>query len=376
MKAIDYILIYGAPSGGLFGMRQIRKEWPESQIYLFAPKTDIGVCSSAYDHFIQTDTSDDIWRNTTELLVKLRGAEVRAFIFSNKMLEFIIANHEKLFSIVRFENSYEVFKKIVDKTAADQLCRELGIKRPDEYDLDECNRCLIHYPVVIKPLDKQLAKGASKCEFLETESRLNQYLRGLSQMGISQDNLVCQQVVRGNNRWEYGYGGYFCDGKPLIDVCFHQFRQVPQGLCCYIREMNDEALEMRIKEMISPFLAELGYNGFIEFDVKEDEITHELFLLDINPRPWGSSDMLGLKLEGSTVFHPTISAKKIIWRKPIIELKSFGNFKNTPYSICKELTGDKGYESCINLFWHGDIKPFWVGVLEEIKGIFKSWFKL
>lgn len=361
------IFIYGVPSGGLFGLRQLRKAYPTSLIYVFAPKTDIGFYSNKYDKFIETNTKEQMRERSIAAYKEVGGGNIFAFIYSNRMLEYLVDGNQGLFELLTFENPYEVYQTIVDKKKADLFCRVIGLKRPDEYHLKlESDISRIKYPVVIKPLEKQKAQGVSKCEFIKNRVELDNYLTTLEQKGVNRSNVVCQQLIFGNNEFEFGYGGYFVKGNANIDVCFYQFRQMPQGLSCYIREITEEKISNKLRHLVMPFLEELQYTGFIEFDIKQDSSSKDFYILDINPRPWGSSDMLNVKLKKSTVFNPILTNKKIVWRKPFYELFAFSNKKNTSYILAKKMTGYTGFGSALFLWDWSDCRPFFKQIRKDI----------
>lgn len=357
----------------MFGLHQLRHQWTKSKIFVIAFTSDIGRYSNKFDRLYYAHSSEDLKNKALQAYKEIGGGEVYAFVFANRMLEYLMNGNEDLFKLLHFENTFHTYQQIVDKTLADQLCRNLGIVRPVEYALeDETTVNSIKYPVVIKPLEKFTAKGASKCEFIADKKQLDLYLCKLKKLDIAFSNLVCQQMVRGDNRWEYGYGGFFRDGEPMVDVCFHQFRQYPQGLSCYAREVTDEIVAKQLKSISSLFLKHLKYNGFIEFDIKQDCVSGEFVVLDINPRPWGSSDMLRVKLGNSTVFSPKLNSYKVVWRKPVEEIVASHNKSNPSYSACKQITGTSGFKTAIALWYLSDMKPFLKNTREELANIKKN----
>lgn len=337
-KRISIFLILGISNGGLFLARQLRKQWPKATIYAVGNPDDIGQYSNTLSVFLPAFSENGILDRINEVIAIANGERVKAFMCSNSMLEYIVLHHPELFEKLGFENPYGLYRRIVEKQEVDNLCRSLKISRPEVYELDGFTDASVLFPVVVKPLEKGKTKGASKCAYLNTRDELKAYIAKLSRLGIDLKNVVCQQSVRGDNRWEYGYGGFFKDGMPLIDIIFHQFIQVPQGLCCYCREMTNSSLRREILETVRPFLKETRYNGFLEFDIKQDEETKELYVLDINPRPWRSVDMLSGKLGDSTVFSPKAIDKKVVWRYPYRELFRRKNRKNVSYKLCKSIT--------------------------------------
>ena len=328
-------LILGISNGGLFMARQLRKQWPEATIYAIGVPDAIGQYSNTVNVFYPASSEDDIVAQVNGIVSTADGQQVKAYMCSNPMLECVVLHHPHLFEKLSFENDYEQYRQIVDKSEVEKMFQSLNMARPEEYELSDLSDTSIQFPVVVKPLEKTSTIGASKCAYLDTMEELKAYLDKMSRMNIDPKNLVCQHFVRGDNRWEYGYGGYFKDGRPLVDIIFHQFIQVPQGLCCYSREMTNPALRRRVLETVQPFLEETRYNGFLEFDIKQDQDSKVLYVLDVNPRPWRSVDMLAGKLGDSTVFSPMATDTRVVWRYPYRELFRRKNRKNVSYKSCK-----------------------------------------
>lgn len=331
-------LIFGVPNGGVFMARQLRKQWPTAIIYAIGFTSDIGRYSSVIDSFTLVSNTEEIRKAAFDIHHNNpKGRTIKAYICSNPMLEEIVQHFSEFFDMFEFENDFQTYATIVNKKDVEKLCKELQISIPQEYSVGDMD--CIDYPIAVKPLLKKQAIGAQKCQIVESKQDLQQYLQFLAMKGVAPESLNYQKFVRGDNRWEYGYGGYFRDGEPLVDVTFHQFRQNPQGLCCYIRELANPELEIRIKQLVMPLLKHLRINGFIEFDIKEDEVSHQLYVLDVNPRPWRSSDMLTVKLGTSTIFSPQDTGVKVVWRYPYRDFMSYlsRNKNNVSCSDCKRL---------------------------------------
>ena len=350
-------LILGLSNGGLFLARQIRLQWPEAEIYAIGSPHDVGKYSNAINQFFTASDEDEIVSSIFKVLGIVQYKRIKAYMCSNPMLESIVLRHPEIFDFLEFENSFELYHQIVDKNETDILCRELNIPRPVEYGLLEHELSSIHFPVVVKPLEKTNTLGASKCAYIKTPENLLGYFAQMGQIGIERKQLVCQQCIEGDNRWEYGYGGYFQEGKAIVDICFYQLFQVPQGLCCYCREITDDSLNASLREIVRPFLEKSKYNGFLEFDVKQDKDTKTLYVLDINPRPWRSVDILSVKLGNSTIFSPFLTDFNAIWRYPYRELFRKKN-KNNPSSLKFTLSNKKTTKTQYMSYDKNDLKPF------------------
>ena len=362
-----YFLVLGMPAGGIFLARQLRKQWPNSVIFAIGDSThDIGSCSNVIDYYLEYSDINEVDLIIKNIIHDVEGGGLKAFMCSNPILEYVVGSHPELFDLLEFENDYNVYEQFVEKERSQRLCLELGIKIPEDYSLQDFPSKSIHYPVVVKPLHKGTAIGASKCACIVEEKQMEEYLTRMNGFGIGRDNLICQHYVEGNNSWEYGYGGFFKNGNPLIDICFYQLKQVPQGLCCYGVEVTDESIEHQLKSFVKPILETTRYNGFLEIDIKQDANTKDFYLLDINPRPWRSVDILGGKIRKSTVYTPVFNNKKVIWKYPYRSLLSSRNKENASSRECNSLKKNCD-KVVIYLFDCHDLKPFLHQCVSDIK---------
>ena len=365
-------IILGIPPGGLFLARQLRKQWPNSTIFAIGDSThDIGRYSNTLDKFFGVTSTVEIPQVIQRACDELGVVKPQSFFCSNPMLEAVIGSYSQVFDSLKFENDYQTYLSMIDKQRVSSLCERLGIRIPMEFNLDQVNHGLFAFPIVIKPRSKSVASGVSKCTYIKTKEALFSYIQRVSELGVEMNSLLCQQLIQGDNRWEYGYGGYFVNGEARIDICFHQFFQVPQGLCCYSCEVVDEVLESEIKSLVRPFLEHTRYTGMLEFDIKQDSHSHQLYLLDINPRPWRSSDMLSAKLGDSTIFNPVPTDKKVVWHYPYRELYAKRNTNNPNRSVCESMT--KGHKT-VNQYMlsdRNDSKPARMQKIEDLMDFIK-----
>ena len=195
-----------------------------------------------------------------------------------------------------------------------------------------------------------------------------------SAIGIKPTQLIIQQYIAGNNMFEFGYGGYFKNGVPVCDVCFHQLRQYPQGVCCHILEVTDQTKAKNIKQQPRAFIKSINYNGFIQFDIKENAYTGEFYTLDINPRPWGSVSLLINRCKTNNIFEGNedeTTHVPIGWRFPLKEIMSLTNKNNVSYREIRELRTKANYKYMFDLYDSKDKKPFLMQPLITLRKIFK-----
>lgn len=350
-------VIFGMEVGGLFMARQLRKQFPDAMIMGIGFKEDIGGHSNSLNKFYAITSAEDC-QMVAEKIYNENGNEIKAFICSNPMLEMLTTRCSRVFSYFSFENNAELYFLLSNKERTAFYCRSLGINQPKVFPLRKDDIDSVQYPVVIKPVEKLTTMGVSKCVTIYNRLSLVNYLQRCYNKGVSPEMLLCQKCIEGNNKFEYGYGGYFNDGEPVVDICFHQFVQVPQGLSCYIREVSDEVLSQKIKSMVIPFVRHFKYSGIIEFDLKEDEKTKQIYVLDINPRPWRSVDMLSAKLGQSTIFRPVIKDTFVIWRHPYREMLRRANCLNVNYKECRDIANRMNHKMVFMSFDRRDLRPF------------------
>ena len=353
-------IVFGMGNGGLFLARQLRKAYPESRIVGVGARHDIGKKSRALSKFIPADSAEDVLRAVQSACHWLQVGEIDAFIASNPMLEWLSGPCVEVFDRLHFENPAHVYRQFADKESIRALCGKCGVRQPEIYPSDK-----VRFPAVVKPLEKMKTLGLEKCRYVDTPSALDAYWKKMGKLGLRAEDVVIQQCIRGDNRWEYGYGGYFQEGKPLVDICFYQLRQLPQGLCCFVQEIADDALKEALKGFVVPILEETRMNGFLQFDIKRDSETGALFMLDMNPRPWKSSDMLSVKLGTSTVFHPVPTGRNVSWRIPFADWRSGKNPKNPPRDYCPPEARNTRYKRMTAVFSIKDLRPYMASLRED-----------
>ena len=280
---------------------------------------------------------------------------------------FLEENPNLFKSIDMSEPGIEVFELIFDKEKLISYCEKIGVQFPaiySERDID-CNN--VDYPIAAKPNIKRGHSPLKKITVINNQRELTSFLNEAKNAGYKIDEILFQKYINGDNRWEYGYGGYFKEGTPITEVFFVQARQYPQGVSCYTIEIVDEVLRNEIRNATARFLNEIKYTGFLQFDLKQDELTRQIYVLDINPRPWGSISILTPKCVDVSVFREKKDiGKRCCWHFPLKEAVSFRNKKNVNYKECGKL--GRGI-SVIDLFDKKDVKPFFAQPIIAIRKI-------
>lgn len=297
--------------------------------------------------------------------------------------ELVSKNLEVFSRLVKIKApDYETFLKGYDKNLLMNLCREKGYPHPITIDMgavdinDSCVFDTFPFPGLLKPNCTTGGRGMTMIDNYESlktiypqvkvqfgECHLQRFIKeGGHQVKIQlyiddKGNLVNSSVLD-KVRWYPVKGGSSCcavsiENKELVDICYN-------------------------------ILKDIKWVGFADFDTIEDSNTHELLIMEINPRipacigaavnagiNWGQIIVDGnLGNKQSCYKYETGVVLRHLGFDVLWFLKSPNRFKARPSWFC--FFGRKiGYQDFSLL----DMKPFIVGTYHNIKKMFDPEFK-
>jgi predicted ATP-grasp superfamily ATP-dependent carboligase len=175
--------------------------------------------------------------------------------------------------------------KVHSKPDLFKLCVELGCNAPATYEVlneSDINTVIekLSFPLVLKP---ERGGGGWAVSFITSKDEL---IRKWAEFDTEKhhNRLFVQQYIKGPL---YGYGALCKNGTILASNCYHTVRQNPIGRGtpsfrrgCIIDEIEKQA------EII---FRHLEWNGVCQFDFLQDEKDGKVYLIDGNPRFWGST---------------------------------------------------------------------------------------
>ena len=296
----------------------------------------------------------------------------------------LVSKHLELFSdIVKIKApDYDTFLKGYDKNELMNLCREKGYPHPDTIDMASTNLenskvfKSFPYPGLLKPNCTTGGRGMTMIDSYETlktiypqvkaqfgECHLQRFVKEGGhqvkiQLYVDENGDLVHHSVLDKVRWYPVKGGSSCcavsiENQKLVDICYN-------------------------------ILKDIHWVGFADFDTIEDADTHELLIMEINPRipacigaavnagiNWGQIIIDGnmgnkqkeYKYETGIVLRHL--GFDVLWF-----LKSPNRFKTHPSWF--QFFGRKvGYQD----FSISDMKPFFVGTYHNIKKLFDPEFK-
>ena len=176
----------------------------------------------------------------------------------------------------------EVFKKGYDKNELMTICREHGYPHPLTVDLNEWN-CHSEkrlkgfpYPGLLKP---NLTSGGRGMTLVNSFAELK---RVYPDIHIQYGNCHLQQFIKPGGKQIKVQIMTDIDGNPTYSSVIWKQRYYPVNggsSCCNITIYNPE-----IANICGEVLQTIGWVGFADFDLIENPDTHELLIMEINPR--------------------------------------------------------------------------------------------
>jgi predicted ATP-grasp superfamily ATP-dependent carboligase len=199
---------------------------------------------------------------------------------------FLFAKHkDRLSPLVKFVLP-EYWQILIahNKNDWETRARRLGIPVPATYSPEELRRPgatrSLDYPVLIKP--KQ-GGGAWGIKEIPSAEILDELLAGSTWADKPWDRFFVQEKITGHTQC---VGVLFNKGQLRAKVAYRQLRDYPStGGQATLRITNRHE---RAEAYFQQLLEELGWHGVCQADFIVDATSGDPYLIDINPRLWGS----------------------------------------------------------------------------------------
>lgn len=174
--------------------------------------------------------------------------------------------------------SPELIAIAFDKLATIELARNLGIKYPRTWLIEE-NRPSISFPLVIKRRNELHRYQPPK------------YVHNMSELKLILNKWhgpspIMQEYIEGEGQ---GFFALYQNGKCKRVFMHRRIREVPPSggaSCCAESIFERDLLEQGMK-----VLDALNWHGVAMVEFKRAPISGELYLMEINPKFWGSLDL-------------------------------------------------------------------------------------
>ncbi|KAF5048746.1 ATP-grasp domain-containing protein [Proteiniclasticum sp. QWL-01] len=210
--------------------------------------------------------------------------------------QFVDDFHDELKPWFLFPNQKKgLISDLVDKYKMVEYTDRFGVKTPEIIAADDADLAgrvdrEIKYPCIIKPKDSAtfIRLYRNKVFFIENEAQLLEKTDRCRQDGVE---VFVQRIIPGPETNCYCWEGYMNQDS----VCTHyttvqKIRQWPNnfGAATYAKQKWIPECH----EICGPFFEKVGYKGFAEVDLKRDETTGDIYLIEINCRYIGFTELL------------------------------------------------------------------------------------
>lgn len=335
MSKVRAVIVMGLGPSGLFLVRQLH-HWTD-QIYGVGREDDVGL----YSRYIRKErryratTKEEVMRVFSQIFQE-SGEKPLLYLSSDQYLTLLLELGDQIEAYVELAGSgLDTLRLINDKERTVRFCRENGIGIPDSYEFASFMEAdAPHYPVIVKWNEKTLCAGKNpvgKVKVCRSKEEFQTLFAQVKEAGVDPAALHVQTYIEGDNGHQYSVGGYYQDGTPLAMVAVNQIKQYPQGISAMVLSRNND-ITRELEKRSRSFAENLKFSGFLEMEYKEDANSHDIYLLDINPRPWGWVSALGSAyadfykvLQGE---RPSDQPKPVVWKSPMRCLLSVRNKKN------------------------------------------------
>jgi predicted ATP-grasp superfamily ATP-dependent carboligase len=198
---------------------------------------------------------------------------------------FLIAKHKQLFSgkVAMVVPDYDQILIAHNKDKWEGLARRLGIAVPATYSPDELRagtRPDVRFPVLIKPKQGGGAWGIQEVPSVE---RLQELLAQPTWTDRSWDRFFVQEKIIGQT---HCVAMLFNRGALRATVGYRQVRDYPPTGGQATRRVSIR--HERSEEEFERLLRELRWHGPCQADFIIDQVSGVPYLIDVNPRLWGS----------------------------------------------------------------------------------------
>lgn len=329
------VVVMGMGPSGLFLVRQLHNI--TDNIYAVGREDDVGMFSRyiAKNKRYYAQSEETVYLALKDILKK-ENAKPRVYLCSDQYLTMLVnAKHDWSEVCVLAGTDLETLQQINNKKQINQYCDDNGIRIPETVSMVSfCSRDKKQFPVIIKWEEKELEASPNpvgKVLVCRTEADFTKLLIDLENSWVKPEMLLVQTFVEGNNDFQYSVGGYYREGEPLAFVTVKQVKQFPQGISAQVYTVSDD-ISAKAEQIAFDLAEKFHFTGFLETEFKVDKTTGAIFLLDVNPRPWGWVSIFGAAY---TDFYRVLNNEKpesvrqnAIWTSPIRKALSSKNPSN------------------------------------------------
>ncbi|KAF5427457.1 MAG: putative ATP-dependent carboligase, ATP-grasp superfamily [Candidatus Methanomarinus sp.] len=264
-------------------------------------------------HNIKVITSDSIYPSTSffsrysssyfkypsyKLTPDLFINSLKDFTKKNKDVNMIMPMTSETFVLSKYRNSFdkrvhipmathEAIMKANNKQYLMKFADELGINIPQTYTINDISELKkisndVLFPAVIKLKEGMGSKGLQYVH--SKEELIKEYKNTIKNFNLNQsDYPLIQEYISGTG---YGVSMLFNQGDPRAIFTHKRIREYP--ITGGPSTARISVRHTKMEKDATTLLKELDWHGVAMVEFKMNDITKEPYLMEINPRFWGS----------------------------------------------------------------------------------------
>jgi predicted ATP-grasp superfamily ATP-dependent carboligase len=281
-RQIDHIVILGSTLTALSLARHCRSLRITCDVV--DTKTGPAAASAIPDvTLLETPLDSDVFESVTALARPNRSALIAD---SDAWLRWVVrfrADLESVFHLVLHPTN-EVVTTCLDKSRFLGWCKENKLPAPQLFPtpgMDDLGS--LDYPVLVRPKETLhgLPSTLPKAAEIKCDEKLGELLRQYDREGV--EATICESLLRPRIS-QFSVGLVRNDLGQAKAIVAEKVRPPPEWCAggTYVISRPDEG----VHELAVAAANEIELYGIAEIEILKDEDTQELFLIEINPRPW------------------------------------------------------------------------------------------
>jgi|GEM_PF-2325305 len=280
----EKILVVGAGPQALFLVREFSRL--NYHVILVGRKNEIAMHSKYGEK--------KVIRSEEHLVLELNSLantypKLKAYVASGFYLAFLMNHFPRFFQLYQVMPGHKVsIEQLMTKNKTYKLAKNVAVLFPQTHILKDVeNQKLVnqlHYPQIVK-WNKDIflfEKPRFKTQLIVNVAEMIDLLKILSEQ--EKTSLITQDFLGADLKNNFSYGAYVHEGEVKLDICVNEVRHFRSGVSSVVEEyVGGYAKE--IKQQAEAVLNQTKFTGFldVEFKIRDGQ----LYLLEVNPRPFG-----------------------------------------------------------------------------------------
>lgn len=278
--ASEKIVIVGAGPQALFLVREFSRQ--NYHVILVGRKNEIAM----YSKFAQKIPV----RSEEHLVLELNllasiNSKLKAYVASGFYLAFLMNHFPKFFQIFNTSPGHKSsIYQLMNKAKTYELAENAGVLFPKSVLLAEINSDQLNYPQIVKwNSDIYLfTKPEFKTCLIKNNKELDALLKRLTDE--EKKALIAQDFLGADLKNNLSYGAYVENGEIKLGICVNEVRHYRSGVSSVVEEYSGH-FATEIQNQAALILNQTQFTGFLDVEFKIFE--RKLYLLEVNPRPFG-----------------------------------------------------------------------------------------